>query len=313
MKILVTGGMGNVGSRLAARLVERGDRVTVLDLRAEPLEDSPALRRCHLLTADISDPGALQTVFASGSFDSVFHLAALLSADSERDAGRAWRVNLEGTRHILQAAAARGVGRVIFTSSTASFGPGLPPPVWVDSPQWPASFYGATKVAGERLGVYFHHRFGLDFRGLRIPAVVAPRGAGGGATAFCSELFAHAVRHGRYEFYVEPSAARPLIYIDDAVRALLALHDAPADNLTRRVYQIAGAPATAREMAAAVLERLPHVEFTYQLEPVRNAIVLSLPLHFDDSHSVCDWNWSPRYDLGAMTERMIQELQEGAP
>ncbi|MEO2090811.1 MAG: NAD-dependent epimerase/dehydratase family protein, partial [Gemmataceae bacterium] len=191
----------NVGSRLAARLVERGDRVTVLDLRAEPLEDSPALRRCHLLTADIADPAALQTVFAGGSFDSVFHLAALLSADSERDAGRAWRVNLEGTRHILQAAAAQGVGRVIFTSSTASFGPGLPPPVWVDSPQWPASFYGATKVAGERLGVYFHHRFGLDFRGLRIPAVVAPRGAGGGATAFCSELFAHAVRVTDRNFY----------------------------------------------------------------------------------------------------------------
>ena len=313
MNVLVTGGMGNLGSRLAARLVERGDRVTVLDLRPRPLEDSPALHRCRLLTADIADLAALQPVLEGGSFDSIFHLAAMLSSDSEQDSERAWRVNLEGTRHILQAAAAHDIARVIFASSTASFGPGLPPLVGVDSPQWPASLYGATKVAGERLGVYFHHRFGLDFRGLRIPAVVAPRGAGGGATAFCSEIFAHAVHHGRYEFYVEPHAARPLIYIDDAVRALLDLHDAPEDNLTRRVYQLAGTPATAREMAAAVLERLPGVTFSYRPEPVRNAIVLSLPLHFDDSHAARDWNWAQRYNLGAMTERMLHELQEDAP
>jgi threonine 3-dehydrogenase len=313
MNVLVTGGMGNLGSRLAARLTERGDRVTVLDLRPEPLEDSPAFRLCHRLTGDIADPAILQPAFEQGRFDSVFHLAALLSADSERDAKRAWRVNLEGTRQVLHAAVQHGVSRLVFSSSTASFGPGLPPPVGVDSPQWPASLYGATKVAGERLGVYFHHRFGLDFRGLRIPAVVAPRGAGGGATAFCSELFAHAVRHGRYEFYVEPAAGRPLIYIDDAVRALLALHDAPADNLSRRVYQVAGTPATAREMAAAVLERLPHAEFTYRPEPVRNAIVLSLPLRFDDAHAVRDWQWAPRYDLPAMTARMIEELQKETP
>ncbi len=313
MNVLVTGGMGNLGSRLAACLAERGDRVTVLDLRPEPLEDSPAFRLCHLLTGDIADPAALQPIFADGSFDSVFHLAALLSADSERDAKRAWRVNLEGARHILQAAAAHGVARVIFASSTASFGPGLPPPVQLDSPQWPASLYGATKVAGERLGVYFHHRCGLDFRGLRIPAVVAPRGAGGGATAFCSEVFEQAVRNGRYEFYVEPAAGRPLIYIDDAVRALLALHDAPAEDLTRRVYQVAGIPATAREMAAAVLARLPEVDFSYRPDPLRNAIARSLPIHIDDSHAVRDWNWSPRYDLPAMTLRMIEELQKESP
>lgn len=309
MRVLITGGMGNVGSRLAARLAERGDRVAVFDVRPEPLEDSPELRRCRALVGDIADRAGVFRVFEDGGFDSVFHLAALLSAEAEGDRDRAWRVNMEGTRNVLEAATRFGVGKVVYSSTIASFGPGVIEPVGIDAPQWPVSLYGATKVAGERLGVYYHHRFRLDYRALRIPAVVAPRGGGGGTTAFCSQLYEQAVREGRYEFYVEPTAGRPVLYIDDVVRALMGLHDAPEAGLRRRVYQVGGIAATAREMAAAVLERLPGVAFTYEPDPVRNAIVKSLPTRIDESDAARDWGWKPGYDLATMTDRMIEELQ----
>lgn len=308
MRILITGGKGNLGGRLAARLAERGDEVTLFDVRDDAKEDLLGARQCRTVIGDISDrDGFFEAVSAEG-FDSIFHLAAILSADAEEDAIRAWNVNMEGTRNVLEAAVKFGIGRVVFTSTVASFGANLPEPVSVDAPQWPESLYGASKVAGERLGVYYHHRFGLDFRGLRLPAVMAPHGAGGGASAYCSQLYVDAVRHGAYEFYLKPTTGTAVIYIDDAVRALMGIHDAREGDLRRRVYQVHGVSPSAEEMAAAVLERMPEVNFTYRADPARDAIVQSWPFTLDDAESARDWSWEAELDLAAMTERMLVAL-----
>ncbi len=311
MRILITGGTGNLASRLLVPLVRRGDELTLLDVHESPDTSIPELSQCRTVIGDLSVKDDFFKLVGESSFDSIFHMAALLSGDAEKDSDRAWKVNMEGTRNVLEAARIFNVGKILFTSTVASFGAGVPEPVDVDAPQWPISLYGVTKVAGERLGVYYHNRFGLDFRCVRLAAVVAPRGAPGGASGFCSLLYRQAVENGKYAFYLNPDTRAPLIYVEDAVRALLDLHDAPASALTRRVYQLNGIGPSAEEMAASLKTQLPHVEITYEPDPVRNAIVESWPIEFDASDAVRDWGWRSRFDLDQMTEAMIAEITRG--
>lgn len=308
MKILITGGNGSMGSRLAAPLVRRGDEVTLLDRVAEPRVRMPEFERCRVAIADIADGERLSEIVAAGEFDSIFHLAALMSSDAEEHPDAAWQVNMVGTRNVLEAARKHAASRVIFTSTVATYGRMSEDPVPVDAPQWPESLYGATKVAGERLGVYYHHRFGVDFRGLRLVATVAPFGSTGGASGYCSQVYLDAVRKGACEFYLEPETRAPIIYIEDAVSALIALHDAPASALTRRVYTLSGIAPSAEEMAASILRELPEVKFTYRPDPTLNAIVDSWPDRYDDSASRADWGWNPRFDLDAITRAVIEGI-----
>lgn len=298
-----------MGSRVAAPLVRRGDEVTLLDRVAEPRVRTPEFEQCRVEVADIADGERVSAIVAAGEFDSIFHLAALMSSDAEEHPDAAWQVNMVGTRNVLEAARTHGAGRVIFTSTVASYGHMTEDPVPVDAPQWPESLYGATKVAGERLGVYYHHRFGLDFRGLRLVATIAPFGSTGGASSYSSVVYLDAVRRGAYEFYLEPETRAPIIYIEDAVAALIGLHDAPAANLSRRVYTLSGIAPSAAEIAASIQRVLPDTKFTYRPDPVLNAIVDSWPDRYDDSASRADWGWNPKYDLDAITEAVIAAIQ----
>ncbi len=310
MKILITGGNGSLGSRLAAPLVRRGEEVTLLDRASEPRVRTSEFERCLVMVADIADGERLSEIVAAGEFDSIFHLAALMSSDAEEHPDLAWQVNMVGTRNVLEAARKHDVGRVVFTSTVASYGRMTQDPVPVDAPQWPESLYGATKVAGERLGVYYHHRFGVDFRGLRLVATVAPFGSTGGASGYCSQVYLDAVRKDAYEFYLEPETRAPIIYVEDAVRALVALHDAPESDLTRRVYTLSGIAPSAEEMAASIRKILPDAKFTYRPDPVLNAIVDSWPDRYDDSASRTDWGWNPKFDLDAITSAVIDGIRE---
>ena len=282
--------------------------MTLFDLRATPAETLPEFKECKVVTGDLACREAVLPLIEEQRIESIFHLGAMLSGDAEDDPDRAWDVNMGGTRNVLEAARLSGVERVLFASTAATFGAGLPEPVHIDAPQWPVSLYGATKVAGERLGVYYHHRYGLDFRCVRLAAVTAPHGATGGASGFCSLLYMEAIRNGRYEFYLDPGTRAPIIYVDDAVRALLDLHDAPEEALTRRVYQVNGIGPSAREMADSVKARLPDVRITYVRDPVRDAIVDSWPSQFDATDAANDWGWESRFDLGEMTDAMIAAL-----
>ena len=309
MKILITGGNGSMGSRLAAPLIRRGDEVTLLDRAAEPRKRTSEFEQCRVAVADIADGDQLSTIVSAGRFDSIFHLAALMSSDAEEHPEAAWQVNMIGTRNVLEAARKHDVSRVVFTSTVASYGRMTEDPVPVDAPQWPESLYGATKVAGERLGVYYHHRFGVDFRGLRLVATVAPFGSTGGASGYCSQAYLDAVRKGSYEFYLEPETRAPMIYIEDAVSALMGLHDAPASDLSRRVYTLSGIAPSAAEMAASIRKVLPDTSFTHKPDPVLNAIVASWPDRYDDSASRTDWGWNPRFDLDAITGAVITGIK----
>ena len=171
------------------------------------------------------------------------------------------------------------------------------------------SLYGSTKVAGERLGVYYHRRFGLDFRTIRFPTVAASRGASGGTSAFCSAVFEESILHGRYDFYLRPTSRCPILYIADAVRALLMIHDAPEYKLRRRVYNVSALGPSAEELAETVRRRLPDLQITYHPDLVRTAIVEGWPSQIDDLHAQEDWEWKATYDLTQMVGEIVETLQ----
>ena len=310
MRALITGGGGSIGSRLVAALDARGDRVAVLDVSAEPEVRSDAFDRAEVHVGEIQDPRFVNDVVAGYRPDAIFHLAAILSGRAEEQPDLAWRVNVDGTRNVLEAARRNGVERVMFTSTIATFGSGVTDPATDDTPQWPAGLYGVSKVACERLGAYYHQRFGLDFRGVRLSAMVAPSAPrGGAASAFVCEMYVEAVRRGMYTAYVYPTTVVPVIWVEDVVRALMQLNDAPGDRLRRRVYTIVGAASSVTDMAAAISRRLPNVEIEFEPDPVRADIVDSWPSAIDDSDASADWGWEPRFDLESMTDANLAELR----
>ncbi len=312
MRALITGGTGSIGSRLSAALVERGDDVIALDVRPDPVAPSAAFGRVDVRSGEVQNAAFVHALVAETRPDAIFHLAAILSGRSETDSELAWRVNVDGVRNVLEAARAHGVARVLFPSSVASYGLNAGDAPGDASPQWPVGLYGVTKVLGERLGVYYHQRFGLDVRSLRLAAMVAPTApASGAASAYVCELYAHAVQRGRYTFQVYPHSRIPLVWVGDVVDAFLRLHDAPAAQLRQRVYSIMGCSPSVQEMAEALQRRLPHAQLDFDPDPIQANVVDSWPSRIDDASARADWAWDPEHDLERMTDAVLAELQAG--
>jgi threonine 3-dehydrogenase len=306
--ILITGGSGNLGSRLTIPLVQRGDRIVLFDVRSTRRPE-PEFREVPTIIGDLADRDAVLRAVQSQRIQSIFHLGAVLSSAAEESPHDAWQANMNGMVNVLEAARLGGAEKVIFSSTVATYGKAVESPLLDDSPQWPISLYGVTKVAGERLGVYYHSRFGLDFRGVRLPAVIAARGAGGGASAYCSACFEQSVGHGKYQFFVRPATRAPMLYIADAVRALIELHDAPQEQLRRRVYNISGIHPSAEQLAMVIQERVPDARITYDPDPLRTAIVESWPQDINDDAARADWKWRSRWSLDQIADDVIRELR----
>jgi threonine 3-dehydrogenase len=304
-KVLVTGAGGQVGLDLLRALQERGDQVHASDLAPPPVGERPDVPWSAL---DVTAAAEVEALFAELRPDVVYHLAAILSATGERDPLRTYAVNQDGTLHVLEAARKFGVRQVIFTSTIAVFGPGLPPLVGDDVPLRPTTMYGVTKVAGELLGEYYARRHGLDFRGVRFPGLLSAVLPGGGTSDYAPLMYYEALRVGRYEAFCRPDSQIPLMYMPDALRALVELSLAPRERLSRCVYNIAAFSPTAREIADEVARVVPGAVITFNPDPVRQAILDSWPRALDDSCARRDWGWRPAWDLARMSDHLAPRL-----
>lgn len=200
---------------------------------------------------------------------------------------------------------------MFFPSSIGAFGPGTPlQQTPQDIIQRPNTIYGVSKVAGELLGDYYHARFGLDTRGLRLPSLishVAP--PGGGGTDYAVHIFYEALREGRYTCFLRPDS-RLDKYMPDAVAAILDLMAAdPARLGHRNAFNVIAMGFTPAELADEIRKHVPSFEIDYEVDPLRQAIADSWPDSMDDSAAREEWGWRPRYDLVAMTAEMIGTLR----
>jgi nucleoside-diphosphate-sugar epimerase len=308
-RILVTGAAGQVGAELVPELRRRFGDDAVL---ASDVRNSAALAAAGpFRTLDCLDVTAVAAAVREHRADTIYHLAALLSASAEAAPQKAYRVNMDTLYNVLEVA--REARCALFTpSSIAAFGPDTPRDATPqDTVQRPNTMYGVTKVAGELLCDYYHTRFGLDTRGLRYPGLisyVAP--PGGGTTDYAVDIFHHAVREGSYTCFLSADTQLDMMYMPDAVRASIEVMEAdPARLRHRNAFNLSAFHFTPAELADAIREHIPSFSMAYDVDPVRQAIADSWPRSFDDSAAREEWDWRPEYDLVAMTADMITQLQ----
>ena len=307
MKILLTGAAGQVGTDLLPMLTERGDQVLAFDLAPAPKNLASGV---EWVRGDVTQAAEIYDAVSGFRPDRIMHFAAILSARGEQIPHRAWRVNMDGTLHVLEAARLFGKPQVFYTSTIAAFGPGLPNPVGDDVPLRPSTMYGVTKVAGERLGEYYQSHFGLDFRGVRFPGLINAGIPGGGTSDYALFMYVDGLRLGKYECFVSAQSRIPFMYMPDALRAVLELSDAPQESLGRSIYNIAAISPSAEEIAEAVRARIPGVELTFRSDPERQAILDSWPQVLDDHHARFEWGWNHEFDLEAMSDDLLPKVRE---
>ena len=305
-RIVVTGAAGQIGTEMVSRLRDEygTDAVLATDIRSAGSESGP------FAFVDVTNGESLDAAVGRHRADTIFHLAAILSAVGERLPQLTYQVNIGGLFNVLEVARARSCA--VFTpSSIAAFGPSTPPdPTPQDTIQRPNTMYGVSKVAGELLCDYYFTRFGLDTRGVRYPGLISHVAEpGGGTTDYAVEIYYEAVRHNRYECFLGPGTQLDMMYMPDAIRAAIELMEAPADSLTHRnAFNVTAMQLTPESIADSIRRRLPEFDLTYDVDPERQRIAESWPRRIDDSAARSEWGWKHEYDLDAMTDEMLDEL-----
>ncbi len=308
-RALITGAAGQIGTELTANLIDRygPGQVMATDIRAP--SDWAARHEARQL--DCLNLDALRTAVADFRPTDIFHLAAILSAAAEADPLAAYRLNMNGLVNVLQIACEAGCS--VFTpSSIAVFGPGTPrDPAPQSGVQRPATMYGVTKVAGELLCDYYHARYGVDARGLRFPGLVSHTAPpGGGTTDYAVEIFHGAVERGRYRCFLRPDTRMDMVYMPDAIRAIVEVMEAPAATLVHRnAFNISAMHFTPAELAGEIRRHIPTFEIDYAPDPLRQAIADSWPARLDDSAARGQWGWQPRYGMQDMVRDMLDGVR----
>jgi nucleoside-diphosphate-sugar epimerase len=307
MSILVTGANGQLGTILteALRSKHGAHKVIASDIiRPKGHQTDP------FVMLDILNVQRIGEIIADYNVRQVYHMAAILSANGEWNPQKTWNVNLNGLLSILEIARLTEVEKVFFPSTIAVFGPSTPKEMTPQEvPMIPTTVYGMSKVAGELWCNYYHKRYELDVRSLRFPGIIGYDSMpGGGTTDYAVEIFHEALEHGAYTCFLEEQTSLPMMYMPDAIRAIMMLMDSDTKNIRiRSGYNIAGMSITPSQLAAEITKHLPHFEITYHSD-FRQKIAESWPSSIDDRQAKEDWGWQPQYDLSTMTEDMIQQL-----
>jgi nucleoside-diphosphate-sugar epimerase len=308
-KILVIGAGGQIGTELVLELRKRHgvNHVIAADVKAEctdALKDGPYVKM------DVLDKEMVQSYIRTERPDDVYLLAALLSATAEKHPEFAWKLNMEGLFTILDLAKEGAIKKIFWPSSIAVFGPTTPR---VETPQYtvmePTTVYGISKLAGERWCEYYYNKFDVDVRSIRYPGLISYTSLpGGGTTDYAVDIFYHAKKTGEYTSFLNKDSALPMMYMEDAIRATIELMDAPKENVKiRSSYNLAGISFTPEQLALGIQEILPTFKMMYNPD-FRQDIANSWPDSIDDSAAKQDWGWKEKYDLKAMVETMLKNV-----
>ncbi len=303
--ILVTGSQGQIGSDLVIALRKHVGTNQVLASGRRAFFDKKNLYE----TLDVTDNKRFQEIISSYHIDTIYHLAGILSAKGECYPDQCWHINIEGLRNVLELAKTHSL-KVFWPSSIAVFGPHTPrqntPQITITDP---STMYGITKVTGERLCQYYAQRFGVDVRSARFPGIISHQTLpGGGTTDFAVEIFYAALQQNHYTCFVRPDTRLPMMYMSDAIQAMLQLMSTDSAALTvRSSYNLTAVSFSAAELVAEIQKHLP--SFTCEYMPdYRQAIADSWPAVIDDSQAQQDWGWHPTYNLAAIVKDMLHQL-----
>jgi nucleoside-diphosphate-sugar epimerase len=308
-KILITGALGQIGSELTLTLrdIYGTDNVVATDIRKN---DSEAANNGPFEILDVMDGQKMVDLSKKYEVDTIIHMAALLSATAEAKPVFAWNLNMGGLMNALETA--RELNCKFFTpSSIGAFGPTTPKDnTPQDTIQRPTTMYGVNKVAGELLADYYYHKFGVDTRGLRFPGLISyVTPAGGGTTDYAVDIYYEAIKNGRYTSYIDKGTYMDMMYMPDALNAIVNLMEADASHLKHRnSFNVTAMSFDPEEIAAEIKKHIPGFEISYEVDPIRQGIANSWPNSIDASAAREEWGFKAEYDLAKMTKDMLEKL-----
>ncbi len=309
--ILVTGTAGQIGSELVPALRDKYGINSVIagwnrtPLPADILAYGPNVR------LDVTDAKALERVVKDFHVGSIFHLSSILSVTAEKMRSTAHKVNIDAAFNILECGYDNGLEKIILPSSIAAFGSNTPRELTPnDTIQNPDTVYGISKVFGELMGNYYNSKLGLDVRGLRLPGIISWKTEPtAGTTDYAVEMFYEAIRNNRYECYLSADTALPMMYMPDAINALIRLFEVSPESLIHHSdFNIHAMTFTPSELANEIAKINPEFEITYNVDPARQSFADSWPKSLDDTFAREEWGWKPKYSIKDLAEDMYKNL-----
>ncbi len=314
MGILITGGTGFIGAEVVRLLLERGeDDITVFDISAAPQRLDEVAQKVRLVRGDLGNFSHVLDAVRESSAQIVYHLGGILSIPSEDDPPAAIRTNGMGTFHVLEAARLFGVKSLIFASSIGTYGLGIEEETIDDlTLQRPLLLYGACKLFGEHLGLFYRRKYGIDFRGVRFPPIVGPGVRSPGITQYASWVIEECAQGKPFTIWARPDTRAPILYFKDAARALVVLAEAPAERIEMVNYLLAGASPTpsAGELAEIVRRKVPGARIDFDVDQEFQETLDKYLKPLDDRRAREEWGWRPAYGLEEMVDDFLRELSE---
>ena len=259
-RILVTGVTGQIGIELVPYLRKiYGDNNVVATARRQAPDVISESGPFELL--DVRDGNAFSQLMKTYKIDTIIHLAGILSARAEASPKDSWDINANGSLAALECAKEHEAA-LFFPSSIAAFGPSAPadntPQVTI---QRPTTIYGVAKVACELLCDYYHLKYGVDTRGLRIPGLISYEALpGGGTTDYAVHIYYEAISCGKYTSYIAPKTFMDMMYMPDALEAIVKLMEADPSRLVHRnAYNVSAMSFEPEQIAASIRKVMPSV------------------------------------------------------
>lgn len=310
-KILIIGACGQIGSELTAKLraTYGVDQVVASDIRKG---DQEVFQSGPFEVLDAMNYDQVAQTIEKYQITDVYLMAALLSATAEKNPAFAWDLNMNSLFHVLNLAKDGKISKIFWPSSIAVFGPTTPRE---NTPQYtvmePSTVYGISKQTGERWCEYYHNKFGVDVRSIRYPGLISwTTPPGGGTTDYAVDIYYKAIEDQKYTCFLNEKSALPMMYMDDAIKATMAIMQAPAEQVKiRSSYNLSAISFTPVEIAESIKKHIPEFEISYDPD-FRQAIADSWPASIDDSAARADWGWANDFDLERMTQVMLENLEQ---
>ena len=310
-KILIIGACGQIGSELTYKLreIHGDDNVIASDISYNNLD---VVNSGIFEIVDAQDYASILICVEKHKIDTIYLMAAMLSATGEKYPMKAWDLNMNSLFHVLNLAKAKYISKIFWPSSIAVFGPTTPKE---NTPQHtvmePSTVYGITKQVGERWCEYYFEKYDVDVRSIRYPGIISWKTLpGGGTTDYAVEIYHKALKDGTYESFLSENTELPMMFMDDAIDATIKIMDAPADNISiRSSYNLAAMSFTPKEIVESIKSELKDFTITYKPD-FRQQIADSWPKSIDDSYARKDWNWNHNFDLKLMTKEMLTQLSK---
>lgn len=306
-RILITGALGQLGNAFVNNFNKTNCYLLATDIRHPKIK-----MNCEFEILDVLNKERIDLLVEKYKINIIYHLAAVLSASGEISPFNSWKLNMDSFQNIAEISIKHNIRKIFWPSSIAVFGPSTPK---IKTSQKtimePSTVYGISKLSGEFWCNYYHEQYGVDVRSLRYPGIISWKTKpGGGTTDYAVDIFFKALKEGKYECFLAKDTRLPMMYMEDAVQATIALMQADRNRIKiRSSYNLAAIDFTPKEISEEIKKHLPDFEMSYHPD-FRQKIADSWPQSIDDAEARKDWGWQHEFNLETMTRDMIHQLQK---